>query len=180
MLKAVATFALVTSVQGCVKCGPSEPAQREATRDASAFHGHAGTSTTPPPPHSPPTTDASDASSARPDAAAMSGAPPTAARGKVLYDRYCGFCHGAEGKGYAADEAPALANEQLLAIASDEYLSRAISKGRPGTTMSAWSITRGGPLFDNDVAAIVMFLRGWQKPSRPTYPCGQPRPRGEK
>ena len=161
MLKAVATLALVTSVQGCVKCGPSEPAQREVARDASAWRGGNLTS-----PHPVSTSDAGDASSARPDAGAVSAVPPTAARGRILYDRYCGFCHGTEGKGYAADEAPALANEELLPIASDEYLSRAISRGRPGTTMSAWSITRGGPLFDNDVAAIVMFLRGWQKPSK--------------
>ncbi len=154
MLKALVSLAALVSLQGCVKCGPTEPAKREVARDAATA--------------TPAVTalGAGDASVARPDAGAMSGQPPSPARGKVLYDRYCGFCHGAEGKGYAADEAPALANEQLLAIASDEYLSRAISRGRPGTTMSAWSIVRGGPLFDNDVTAIVMHLRTWQKPSK--------------
>lgn len=84
-------------------------------------------------------------------------------RGKMLYGRYCDFCHGAEGHGYAADEAPALANDDLLAIASDEYLRDAILKGRPGTTMSAWGMGRGGPVGADDAAAIVVFLRGWQK-----------------
>jgi cytochrome c oxidase cbb3-type subunit 3/ubiquinol-cytochrome c reductase cytochrome c subunit len=86
-----------------------------------------------------------------------------AEKGKMLYGRYCDFCHGAEGHGYAADEAPALANDDLLAIASDEYLRDAILKGRPGTTMSSWGIGRGGPVGADDASAIVVFLRGWQK-----------------
>lgn len=84
-------------------------------------------------------------------------------RGKMLYGRYCDFCHGAEGHGYAADEAPALANDDLLAIASDDYLRDAIMKGRPGTTMSAWGFGRGGPIGADDALAIVAFIRGWQK-----------------
>jgi len=90
-------------------------------------------------------------------------------RGKSLYGRYCNFCHGSEGQGYAADEAPALASDDLLALATDEYLLEAISKGRPGTTMSAWSVARGGPLGYNDASAIVAYLRTWQKrPAEPT------------
>jgi cytochrome c oxidase cbb3-type subunit III len=86
-----------------------------------------------------------------------------AERGKKLYGKYCNFCHGEAGKGYAADEAPALANDDLLAIATDDYLRDAIVKGRPGTTMSAWSIARGGPLGYEDASAIVAYLRTWQK-----------------
>lgn len=86
-----------------------------------------------------------------------------AARGKELYGRYCSFCHGQDGEGYAADEAPRLANDDLLAVAPDELLHRAIVNGRPGTTMSAWSIARGGPLGFDDASAIVQHLRSWQK-----------------
>jgi cytochrome c oxidase cbb3-type subunit III len=86
-----------------------------------------------------------------------------AEKGKTLYGRYCDFCHGAEGHGYSADEAPALANDDLLSIASDDYLRDAILKGRPGTTMSSWGLGRGGPLGADDASAIVSFLRGWQK-----------------
>jgi len=92
----------------------------------------------------------------------------TAARGKSLYDTYCGFCHGASGQGYKADQAPALANDDLLTVATDEYLRETIMKGRPGTTMSAWSVARGGPLAPPDAAAIVTYLRTWQK--RPSAP----------
>lgn len=84
-------------------------------------------------------------------------------KGKTLYGRYCDFCHGADGHGYAADEAPALANDDLLTIATDDYLRDAIMKGRPGTTMSSWGIGRGGPVGADDASAIVVFLRAWQK-----------------
>lgn len=93
----------------------------------------------------------------------------TTARGKLLYGRYCYFCHGSEGRGYAADEAPAIGNDDLLALASDTFLADAILKGRPGTTMSAWSNTHGGPLVGSDAQAIVAHLRTWQKrPSEST------------
>jgi len=85
------------------------------------------------------------------------------ARGKMLYGRYCYFCHGTEGLGYTADEAPALASDDLLALASDDFLRDAIVKGRPGTTMSSWSVARGGPLAYTDASAIVAYLRTWQK-----------------
>ncbi len=97
------------------------------------------------------------------DAAAdTADAPTTAERGKMLYGKFCSFCHGLEGKGYAADEAPALANDDFLSIATDEYLKDTIGNGRPGTTMSGWSIVRGGPLGYGDPEAIAAYLRTWQ------------------
>lgn len=84
-------------------------------------------------------------------------------RGKLLYGRYCNFCHGEGGVGYAADQAPRLASDDLLTLASDDFLRDAIVKGRPGTTMSAWSVARGGPLGYDDASAIVALLRTWQK-----------------
>lgn len=96
--------------------------------------------------------------------AADAGADPaaTVALGKQLYERYCDFCHGKDGRGYAADEAPALASDDLLSIAGDGYLKDAILRGRPGTTMSAWTIARGGPLGPDQAGAIVAYLRTWQ------------------
>lgn len=84
---------------------------------------------------------------------------PSATRGAELYGRYCDFCHGAKGEGYAADEAPRLASEAFLGAASDAFLKEAILKGRPGTTMSAWAIGGGGPLRDDDADALIAFLR---------------------
>jgi cytochrome c oxidase cbb3-type subunit 3/ubiquinol-cytochrome c reductase cytochrome c subunit len=82
--------------------------------------------------------------------------------GSALYARYCALCHGARGEGYAADSAPQLANAELLATATDAFLARAVARGRPGTTMSAWDHAHGGPLSDPDVAAVVAFVRAWQ------------------
>jgi cytochrome c oxidase cbb3-type subunit 3/ubiquinol-cytochrome c reductase cytochrome c subunit len=88
---------------------------------------------------------------------------PSAAHGEELYGKYCALCHGANGEGYRADNATNLANEEFLAIASDVYLRASIARGRPGTVMSAWGQTRGGPLSESDINAVVAFLRTWQK-----------------
>lgn len=105
--------------------------------------------------------------SARADAAPEAGSAEARAamveKGQKLYGKFCAFCHGAEGQGYKADQAPMLASDDLLSIATDEYLHDAIANGRPGTTMSAWFIIRGGPLSEEDVNAIVAHLRTWQK-----------------
>lgn len=106
---------------------------------------------------------ATTAKDAAADAPAGPPTPEEIARGKMLYGRYCNFCHGNDGQGYAADRAPALASDDLLTIASDEYLINAIVKGRPGTTMSAWSVARGGPLGYDGAAAITNYIRTWQK-----------------
>jgi cytochrome c oxidase cbb3-type subunit III len=86
--------------------------------------------------------------------------------GEALYQTYCGFCHGANGEGYLADNANALAQPDFLATASDEFLYQSIVFGRPGTPMSPWGASQGGPLDDTEVRAIVAFIRSWQ--SRPS------------
>lgn len=82
--------------------------------------------------------------------------------GAALYARYCALCHGANGEGYAADNANALAHPQFLSTASDELLRRAIARGRPGTAMSAWGAEAGGPLGAAQIDAVVKHVRGWQ------------------
>ena len=86
-----------------------------------------------------------------------------ATHGGEVYGRMCAVCHGAKGEGYRADDAPALANAEFLSSATDEYLRMAIKNGRTGTTMSAWSTERGGPLAAADVDALIAFLRSWQR-----------------
>jgi cytochrome c oxidase cbb3-type subunit 3/ubiquinol-cytochrome c reductase cytochrome c subunit len=89
--------------------------------------------------------------------------PVSAAHGAQLYARMCAVCHGAEGEGYLADQAPALAQPDFLATVSDEFLSFAIAVGRRGSTMSAWQTDHGGPLSPDDVRDVVAHLRSWQK-----------------
>jgi cytochrome c oxidase cbb3-type subunit 3/ubiquinol-cytochrome c reductase cytochrome c subunit len=85
----------------------------------------------------------------------------TQRRGQQLYTRMCVVCHGLEGEGYAADQAPTLSHA-FLTEATDEYIRKAVADGRRGTTMSAWSIFRSGPLREVDISALVDFIRSWQ------------------
>ncbi|MEO8604174.1 MAG: c-type cytochrome [bacterium] len=88
---------------------------------------------------------------------------PEAIRGGEFYGRMCAVCHGAAGEGYAADQAPRLAQAEFLSSVSDEYLRVAITEGRRDTTMSAWARIKGGPLKPEDINAVVLFIRSWQK-----------------
>jgi mono/diheme cytochrome c family protein/rhodanese-related sulfurtransferase len=82
-------------------------------------------------------------------------------RGREIYGGMCAVCHGPNGEGYRADQAPRIAHPDFLSAVTDQFLHRAIAHGRPGTTMSAWSSERGGPLSKADVDALVALLRSW-------------------
>ncbi len=94
---------------------------------------------------------------------ACAAEPAADDHGQALYGQYCALCHGDDGKGYAADQANALNNEDFLAIASDEFLRTAIIRGRPETSMSAWGAAHFGPLSNGDVDALVDTIRTWQR-----------------
>lgn len=83
--------------------------------------------------------------------------------GAELYARYCALCHGAEGEGYAADDATRLNGQDLLRTATDELLRTAIARGRIDTAMAAYSREHGGPLADPQIDALVALLRSWQR-----------------
>lgn len=113
-----------------------------------------------------------------PDPSAAAAPDPVAQRGAELYGRYCALCHGASGEGYAADDAPALAAQEWLRSASDDFITAAIAQGRPGTAMSAWHQRRGGPLGSPEIDAILRHLRSWQR--EPRARVDQVRVRGER
>ena len=79
--------------------------------------------------------------------------------GAAAFAKYCALCHAADATGYAADHAPSLVSTTFLATATNEYLARGIREGRPGTAMAGYAKIRGGPLDDDEVAAIIAFLR---------------------
>ena len=95
--------------------------------------------------------------------AACTDEPTVNEHGEALYGQYCALCHGDDGKGYTADQANALNNEDFLAIASDEFLRKGIARGRPGTSMSPWGADQFGPLSSGDVDALVNYIRAWQR-----------------
>jgi len=88
---------------------------------------------------------------------------PAETKGSETYARMCAVCHGAEGEGYKADRAPAIAHEGFLSTVTDEFLRHAIVRGRRNTTMSAWGVERGGPLTPEEVDEIVAFMRSWHR-----------------
>ncbi|MFO0667691.1 MAG: c-type cytochrome [Polyangiaceae bacterium] len=94
--------------------------------------------------------------------AAEGPGPATAEAGMAAYEKTCALCHGKGGEGYAADGATMLRNQSFLATASDEFLRRSIARGRPQTTMSAWSKSRGGPYEDLQIDGLVAYMRTWQ------------------
>ena len=96
---------------------------------------------------------------AKPVASAIEPVDPKAQAGGAAFARYCALCHGPDAKGYAADNAPSLDTTTFLASASDEFLARSIKEGRPGTAMAGYDKARGGPLSDEEVSAILAFLR---------------------
>jgi mono/diheme cytochrome c family protein/rhodanese-related sulfurtransferase len=87
-------------------------------------------------------------------------APAETRDGPTLYATLCAVCHGADGTGYKADNAPSLVNPTFLESASDEMLRRSIIEGRPGTAMAAYGRERGGPLDAAAVERLVAHLRG--------------------
>ena len=84
------------------------------------------------------------------------------ADGEGMYTQYCSMCHGADGSGYAAGNAVALANQDFLAAASDTFIRHAIEHGRPGKPMSAFGQFYSGPLALTGEDAIISFLRSKQ------------------
>lgn len=81
----------------------------------------------------------------------------------VLFRENCSGCHGAEGQ---KGPAMMLSDPVYLAIVDDNTLRSTISKGRPGTAMSAFAQKEGGMLTDQQVNSIIHGIRErWSKPN---------------
>jgi len=86
--------------------------------------------------------------------------------GRQLWGLNCASCHGTTGEG---EDAPALNSQQFLEITSDEQMHRIIAAGITGAKMPAWWNEFGGPLTDEQITAIVAYVRSWE-PSAPDRP----------
>ena len=81
----------------------------------------------------------------------------------TLYSENCAGCHGGGGK---YGPAMALSDPLYLAIVDDDTLRSTISKGRPGTAMSAFAQKEGGMLTDEQINSIIRGIRErWSKPN---------------
>jgi mono/diheme cytochrome c family protein len=98
--------------------------------------------------------------------AAEDRATELATLGGDLFAVSCAPCHGNSGLGGTA---PALNSQQFLEAATDDQIEGLIALGVPGTAMSAYSIDFGGPLTQEQIVAITVYLRSLE-PGAPDNP----------
>ncbi len=77
--------------------------------------------------------------------------------GKRLYEQYCRFCHGDQGKGKAYDVTPPPADLTSPAVQkkSDYELTQTIHGGEQGTAMGAWKWA----LSEKEKQNILLYIR---------------------
>lgn len=89
------------------------------------------------------------------DKSMVSASRGTARYGAALFRANCASCHGSEGRGGGVGVS--LRAPTFLAIASDEFLTDTILRGRANTAMPSWR------QFDNrDVSDLLAYIRSWQ------------------
>lgn len=89
-------------------------------------------------------------------------------RGQELFAANCAACHGDFGEGGIN---PARPNDTIAPISSAEYLQtrddatlRAIiAQGQPNFGMSPFGSVYGGPLDDEEIDALISFMRAWEE-----------------
>lgn len=106
--------------------------------------------------------------------AAMS--PSDLEQGRVIYQRHCADCHGAEGRGdgqQATSLSPRPGNliSAQTSAKSDQELLKIIAKGRPRTAMAGWE----DRLSPEDQVAVLAYIRSLVKFTRSATP-GPPQP----
>lgn len=87
--------------------------------------------------------------------------------GQELYNQNCALCHGEFGEGGVN---PSRAGDIIFPISTEEYLKTRddatirsiIAQGQPNYGMSPFGSAFGGPLDDEDVDALVAFIRSWE------------------
>lgn len=91
-----------------------------------------------------------------------------ATKGERVYVERCQTCHGTPSQ---RGNAVHLANPMFLASASDAFLRVAITQGRPGTPMEAWS----GTLGERQIEDVIAYVRSLARAVPPT-PATVPSP----
>lgn len=85
--------------------------------------------------------------------------------GRLLYERYCVYCHGRAADGFGINapnlrlEVPALADPQRLAGASNQQLADRIARGGSAQGLSAGCPPWSRRLDAGSVQAVVAYLR---------------------
>jgi len=89
------------------------------------------------------------------------------AAGARLFADNCSGCHGQFGEGgpnpaRANDVIPPISTAEYLKTRDDATLRSITAQGQPNLGMSSFGAAYGGPLSDEQISAIVAFIRGWE------------------
>lgn len=87
--------------------------------------------------------------------------------GKQLFTQNCAGCHGASGEGgpnpaHPGQSIPPISTSEFLKTRDDFSLKAIISQGQPTAGMSPFGASFGGSLDDDQIDAIVAYLRSWE------------------
>jgi mono/diheme cytochrome c family protein len=96
---------------------------------------------------------------------AAQGAP--VALGQELFAENCATCHGDLGEGgpnptRSDDVIAPISTAEYLKTRDDATLRSIVSQGQPNFGMSPFGTAFGGPLDDDEIDAIVAYLRSWE------------------
>lgn len=83
------------------------------------------------------------------------------ATGRQIWADNCASCHGADGID-AEVGTPSLNAQQFLTVATDDQIHHVVASGVPGTDMPAWWVDFGGALTDEQIRAVVAYVRSWE------------------
>jgi mono/diheme cytochrome c family protein len=108
--------------------------------------------------------------------------------GATLFAQNCSACHGQFGEGgpnptRAGDIIPPISSAEFLKTRDDTTIRNIISQGQPDIGMSPFGDANGGPLNDDQLDALVEYIRSWeanppvQEP--PQFPTPTPSPTPE-
>lgn len=97
-------------------------------------------------------------------AAAQEGGDPE--HGAQLFLENCAMCHGEDGKGRVGASL-----ESFPGVEPDATIRQVIAQGISGTVMPAWGMQNGGPLSDQDIEDIAVYLVGILNGTEPVQPA---------
>jgi mono/diheme cytochrome c family protein len=97
------------------------------------------------------------------------------AQGAQLYAENCTVCHGPNGEGRVG----ATLAQDWPSIRPDLRVKTSIEAGVSGSLMPAWSKENGGPLTDDQIEALTLYILSWETggiPSLSPTPTYTPHP----
>lgn len=91
---------------------------------------------------------------------------PDLVAGQELFAQNCAGCHGELGEGgpnpaRSGDIIAPISTAEYLATRNDQTLRAIISQGQPNFGMSPFGSAFGGPLDDDQITAVVAYIRAW-------------------